>query len=61
MPFIRFVFTLVIQSVGAALWFLARLGRKLARVSPKTWIKLSLIPIGIALFFYILTYIFITH
>ncbi len=57
MPFIRFVFTLVIQSVGATLWFLARLGRKLARVSPKTWIKLSLIPIGIALFFYILTFL----
>ena len=57
MPFIRFVFTLMVQFAGAALWFLRRLGRKLASVSPKTWIKLSLIPLGIALFFYLLTFL----
>jgi len=56
MPFIRLIFTLLVQLMRGVLSFLRYLGKKTLKLSPKTWFKIALIPIGLALFFYLFTF-----
>ncbi len=53
MPFIRFIFTLVIRFISVLFLLLRTLSKKAGKLSPKTWLKLALIPIGLSLLFYL--------
>jgi len=55
MPFIRLVFTLLVKLMHIVRLLLGGLGKKVSKLSPKTWLKIALIPIGLMVCFYLFT------